>query len=132
MRYAILLGEAKKDCRQKKIAQMHDFLLSEGGYLEREIAVFPNGISEILLEYALNNAIEQNNCVERHIERILLYICTISPVSDSDKSIWLGGEEIRKSVIEHYADLLGDSLQVIFDSDREEISDAELGYERIG
>ena len=93
--------------------------------------MFPNGISEILLEYALNNAIEQNNCVECKIKRILLYIFTISPVSDSDESIWLGGEEIRKSVIEHYATLLGDGFQVIYDSDRKEISDAELGFEAV-
>ena len=131
-KYAILLGAAKTGFQQKKLTQFHDSLLSDGGFSEREIVVFPNGISEILLEYALNNAIEQNNCVERHIKRILLYICTISPVSDSDESIWLNGEEIRKSVIEHYASIFGDGFQVIYDSDRKEISELELGYERIG
>ena len=129
-KYAILLGAAKTGFQQKKLTQFHDSLLSDGGFSEREIVVFPNGISEILLEYALNNAIEQNNCVEQR-NNILLYICTISPVSDSDESIWLGGEEIRKSVIEHYATLLGDGFQVIYDSDREEISDAELGFETV-
>ena len=104
---------------------MHEKLLSDG-WAENEITIFPNGVNELLLEYALNNAIEQK------IENIFLYICTSSPVSDSDESIWLGGEEIRKSVIEHYASFFGDGFQVIYDSDREEISAAELGYERIG
>ena len=64
-KYAILLGAAKTGFQQKKLTQFHDSLVSDGGFSEREIVVFPNGISEILLEYALNNAIEQNNCVEQ-------------------------------------------------------------------
>ena len=126
--YAILLGSAKTGFQQKKLIQLHDSLVSDGGFSECEIAVFPNGTSELLLEFALNNAIEQNNCVERHIKRIFLYICATSPVLDSDESIWLGGEEIRKSVIEHYASIFGDGFQVIYDSDRKEISEEELGY----
>ena len=130
--YAFLLGSAKEGFYQKKVSQFQDFLVQNGGFNESKIAVFPNGISELMLEYALNNAIEQDNCTECPIERLLLYICTSSPVSDSDEIIWLGGEEIRKDVIRHYASLLGNSFQVIYDSDRKEISEAELGYERIG
>ncbi len=126
--YAILLGSAKEGFRQNKISQFHDSLIADDGFKENEVVVFPNGISELMLEYALNNASSNN----KNDSVVLLYVCTSSPVSDFDKSVWLCGEELRKSVIEHYATLLGNRFQVIYDSDREEISDAELGYERIG
>ena len=124
-KYALLCGSAHEGFWQEKVNHLYNDLVSDS-WSEKDIYIFPNGASEVMLEYALNNAIEQK------IENIFLYICTSSPVSDSDESIWLNGEEIRKSVIEHYATLLGDRFQVIYDSDREEISDTELGYERIG
>ncbi len=122
-RYAFLLGSAKEGFYQKKVSQFQDSLVQNGGFNESNVAVFPNGISELMLEYVLNNCIEHKN-----ISNILLYICTSSPVSDFDKSFWLGGEEIRKSVIENYASRLGNSFQLIYDSDREVISEEELGY----
>ncbi len=58
------------------------------------------------------------------------YICTLSPVSESEKSVWLGDEEVRKSVIETFcADGRG---QVIYDSDREFVSDEEIEQEEEG
>lgn len=64
---------------------------------------------------------------------IFLYICTRSPVKDSEKSIWLGGEEIRRDVILHYQALLekcGIDMQFVMDFDSEMVSEDELGYER--
>ena len=65
---------------------------------------------------------------------ILLYICTKSQVKESDKSVWLGGEEIRCDVIEHYQRLAkecGIDMQVVMDFDSETVSEDELGYEKM-
>ncbi len=65
---------------------------------------------------------------------IFLYICTLQPVGESEKAIWLGGEEIRRDVILHYQELAtecGIDMQVIFDSDSEVMSDEELGWEKV-
>ena len=105
---AFLLGAAKKDFRQKKLIEMHDSLVSDGGFSEREISIFPNSVSEIMFEFALNNAKSQG------IEKILLYICTLSEISDDAKSVFLGDEEIRKSVISHYSQVFGD-FRVVYD-----------------
>ena len=96
---------------------MHSFLTSaEGGdWQEKEITVFPNGVSEALLSFAIERLKSQKT------DYILLYICAESAVSASEKSMWLGGEEIRRSV---FKDVLADgSGQVILDSCREMVSD---------
>ena len=82
-------------------------------------------------------------------EQILLYICTLSPVADDDESVWLGGEEVRKSVIEASASsatgksesaggkselvsadsVSANSIQVIYDCGREFMSDEEMEKE---
>lgn len=170
-RFAILLGDAPDDFRQKKIEDMFDFLdskWSKGG----SIVTFANGIPEMMLELVLDNSIKQlSDAVvepaettsknERHCERseaisrneredcfvadaprndgahnsngILLYICTKFPVKESDKSIWLGGEEIRCDVIRHYqglAEELGIDMQVVMEDDSEILNEKELGWEK--
>ena len=125
-RYAILLGSAPKDFRQKKIEDMFDFLEAVNPENRSGIVTFPNGISEIMLELVLENSLKQNP------DGIFLYVCTRTPVSDGGKSVWLGGDEIRRSVIEHYKTLsleLGVDFQVVLDWDSETVSEEELGYE---
>ena len=98
-KYAILCGCAPNGFTQKKINEMHDFLTSDAGgsWAEKEIMIFPNGVSEAMLSFVLERLKAEKT------EQILLYICTESPVADDDKSVWLGGEEVRKSVIESVA-----------------------------
>ena len=117
--YAILCGSAPDGFTQKKINEMHDFLTSEtdGFWAEKDIVIFPNGVRETMLSFVLERLKAEKT------EQILLYICTLSPVADSDKSVWLGGEEVRKSLIEAFcADGRG---QVIYDSCREFAGDEE-------
>ncbi len=97
--YAILCGSAPDGFTQKKINEMHNFLTSEAGgsWAEKEIMIFPNGVSEAMLSFVLERLKADKT------EQILLYICTLSPVADDDKSVWLGGEEISRSVIESVA-----------------------------
>ncbi len=122
-RHAILCGSAPDGFTQKKINEMHDFLASEtgGSWAEKEIMIFPNGVTEAMLSFVLERLKADKT------EQILLYICTLSPVSDEDKSVWLGGEEVRKSVIGVFcADGCG---QVVYDCGREMVRDEEIEQE---
>ncbi len=119
-KHAVLCGSAPDGFTQKKINEMHDFLTSEAGgfWAEKDIVIFPNGVSESMLAFVFERLEAEKT------EQILLYVCTLSPVVDSDKSVWLGGEEIRKSLIEAFcADGCG---QVIYDCGREMVSDEEM------
>ena len=120
--YAILCGSAPDGFTQKKINEMHDFLTSEAGGLwaEKEIVIFPNGVSEAMLSFVLERLKAEKT------EQILLYICTLSPVADEDESVWLGGEEVRKSVASAIS-ATGNSIQVIYDVCRDFVSDEETG-----
>ena len=112
-RHAVLCGSAPLGFTQKKINEMHSFLVSAegGGWQEKEITVFPNGVSEVLLSFTLDRLKAAKT------DYILLYICTESAVSASEKSVWLGGEEIRRSVFESV--LADGSGQVVFDCSSE-------------
>lgn len=125
-RYAILLGSAPEDFIQKKLEDISDFLNSKNG--RRGVVTFANGITEQMLEMVLDNSMKQNP------DSILLYLCTLQPVGDDENSLWLGGEEIKCDVISHYQTLAaecGIDMQVIFDSDRELVSEEELGWEEV-
>ena len=137
-KYAILCGSAPDGFTQKKINEMYDFLTSSSGgaWAEKEIMIFPNGVSEAMLSFVLERLKADKT------EQILLYICTLSPVADDDKSVWLGGEEISRRVIESVG--LSNSFsgssevvelvetsgfnggQVIYDSCREMVSDEDM------
>ena len=121
-KHAILCGCVPDGFTQKKINEMHDFLTSDAGdsWAEKEITIFPNGVDEAMLSFVLERLKADKT------EQILLYICTLSPVLESDKSVWLGGEnEVRKSVIEVFcADGYG---QVIYDCGREFVREEETG-----
>ena len=126
--YAILCGSAPDGFTQKKINEMHDFLTSEAGgfWAEKEIMIFPNGVTEAMLSFVLERLKAEKT------EQILLYICTLSPVADEDKSVWLGGEEVRKSVIESVASTGSaseNSIQVIYDTCRDFIPDEKTDDE---
>ena len=123
-RYAILCGSAPSGFTQKKINEMHDFLTGEAGgsWAEKEIVFFPNGVDDAMLAFVL----ERLNAEKT--EQIFLYICTMSPVAEEDKSVWLGGYEVRKSLIEAFcADGRG---QVIYDCGRELERNEEIGLEK--
>ena len=107
-RYALLCGSAEGDYRQKKLEDTHSALTSSNGgeWKEKEITIFPNGLSEVLLEYSLNNCIDG---------KVFLYFC-MRDKSDSQKdAIFLGKEEIRRSVIAHYEELFGSNLEIVYD-----------------
>ena len=118
-RQAVLCGSAPLGFTQKKINEMHSFLISAegGGWQEKEITIFPNGVSEPLLSFMLERLKSQKT------DYILLYICTESAVSAGEKSVWLGGEEIRRNVVE--SSLADGCGQVVFDSCREMVRDEE-------
>ena len=103
---------------------MHDFLTSDfgGSWAEKEIMIFPNGVSEAMLSFVLERLKAEKT------EQILLYICTLSPVSDEDKSVWLGGEEVRKSVASA-SSVAANFIQVIYDCGMEFESDEEMELE---
>ena len=126
-KYSLLLGSAPEDFRQKKIEDMFDFLDSKRNKGD-SIVTFANGIPEMMLEMVLDNSMKQKP------EGILLYICTSQPVAERKNSIWLGGEEIRRDVIEHYQRIAaecGIDMQVVMDFDSETVSEDELGWEKV-
>ena len=126
-RFFILLGSAPKDYRQKKIEEMFDFLDSRK-ISGDSIITFSNGITELMLEMVLDNSLRQNP------GSILLYICMLRPVGDNEKSIWLGGEEIRRDIVKHYQKLAAEceiDMQVVFDFGSEVLTEEELGYEKV-
>ena len=118
-KHAVLCGSAPDGFTQKKINEMHDFLTSEAGgfWAEKDIVIFPNGVSESMLAFVFERLEAEKT------EQILLYVCTLSPVVDSDKSVWLGGEEIRKSLIEAFCE--DGHGQVIYDCGGEMVRDEE-------
>ena len=118
--YAFLVGSAPKDYRQKRLVNFYNNLKSEYSFVEKDIYIFPNGVDEILLEYALINAIEKKPT------KILLYICVNSDISIEDT--------IRKSVIAKYTDMAdkaGIDMRVVYDCDDEMICEDALGWERV-
>ncbi|WP_298740257.1 hypothetical protein [uncultured Treponema sp.] len=123
-RHAILCGCAPDGFTQKKINEMHDFLASEAGgsWAEKEIMIFPNGVTEAMLSFVLERLKADKT------EQILLYICTLSPTADEDKSVWLGGEEVRKSVASA-SSVAANFIQVIYDCGMEFESDEEMELE---
>ena len=154
-KYAILCGSAPDGFSQKKLNDMKDFLASKdgGSWAKGGIVSFPNGVSEKTLETVLENIkaqarnarleksgyenlrnalslpkkedISEGLCESSKV-KIFLYICTLSPVSESEKSVWLGGEEVRKSVIEASASsATWTEAQVVYDCGSEMVSDEE-------
>ena len=125
-RHAILCGSAPDGFTQKKINEMHDFLTGEAGgsWAEKEIVIFPNGVDEAMLSFVLERLKTEKT------EQILLYTCTLTPVADDDESVWLGGEEVRKSVIEAF--FADDCGQVVYDSCREMVREEEMEQEEEG
>ncbi len=127
--YAILCGSAPEDYRQKKLNKLSDSLINNDKW---HVTTFPNGIDEFMLEYALNNIIDgkSGNCAKS----IFLYFCTESPLSDADTNIWLCKNEIRKDILQFYVNLVEKcdvDFQIVYDSDREFVSEEKLGYERV-
>ena len=91
---------------------MYDFLTSSAGgaWAEKEIVFFPNGVDDAMLAFVLERLKADK------AEQILLYICTLTPVADEDKSVWLGGYEVRRSLIEAFCSDV--CAQVIYDCER--------------
>ena len=128
-KYALLCGSAPENYRQKKLEAMFDSLSKKEGW---SVTCMANGMDEFMLEYALNNLLDGN--ADDAAAGLFLYFCTKGPVEDSEETFWLGENEIRKDVIEHYAKLFAESgidFQLVYDSDREMVSEEELGYEKL-
>ena len=125
-RYAFLCGAAKEGFQQKKFSQMYERLITEG-YLEREITLFPNGVSELMLECALNGAFDSE------ADEIFLYFCEERQKKNAD-TFFLGEEKIRFDVISYYESMakkIGTVFRVVYDFDDEMISEDVLGWERV-
>lgn len=127
---AVLIGDAPKDFRQTKIEDMMDFLeTKEGGEVKAgDSIVFPNGVSELMLETILNGIMDSKP------DHLFIYFCTREPVRSGEEVIWCGGEEIRKDVIAYYQNLAEKddiNLQIIYDVQHDYVSDEELGYEKV-
>ena len=168
LKYAILCGSAPKDYRQKKLLDKYDSLIGtaakddfaekveavcgekEGFVQEEKIVLFPNGLSELLLETVLNNIIEEVSAGDgideatEDVDEVLLYFCTQkeadlnTELSDSAcpgvEVVRLGEDEVRKEVIAYYTELaaqLGVRLRVVYETDGELVSEEELGWEKV-
>ena len=108
---------------------MFDSLSEKDGW---NVTCMANGSDEFMLDFALNNVLDGNTGDE--VSGLFLYFCTKTPVADSEKTFWLGENEIRKDVIDYYARLFSESgidFQVIYDSDHEIVSEEEMGYEEL-
>ena len=128
-RYAILCGSAPEDFRQKKLNDLFDSLIEKNGW---HVTCLANGTDELMLEYALNNILDGNAGDEA--SGVMLYFCTEKPLPASEETFWLCGNEIRKDGIDYYSQLAKKceiDFQVIYDCDRELISEEELGYEKV-
>ena len=128
-RYALLCGSAPNDYRQKKLNDLFNSLIDKDGW---HVTCLVNGIDELMLEYALNNILDGNAGDEA--SGVMLYFCTEKPVADDEESFWIGGNEIRKDVIDYYQKLAEKcevDFQVIYDYDSEMVSEEELGWERV-
>lgn len=142
VKFAILLGSAPEDFRQKKIEDMFDFLDSKRNAGD-SIVAFANGISEMMLEMVIGNSVRQltnavvssaSTTTNNKMNSIILYVCTLQPVEDGEKSFLLGGEEIGRDVISHYQEVAaecGIDMQVVFDFDGELVSEEKLGWEKV-
>lgn len=127
-RFAILCGEAPEDFKQQKLVQMHDFLLSgDGGHWDdKDIIEFPAGINAQFLRTVLENSAAMD------ADEILLYICTKLPVSDSEPTFWIGGQEIsRQIILDCQKKFPATGFQVIFDVGSALVSYDALGYEKV-
>lgn len=126
-RYAVLCGSAPKGFCQKKLDDTLNFLESEaGGSLKRRcIASFPDGITELSLESVLNDLID------KEADEVSLYFFAmdesdLSALSEYEavgfgkfEVVKIGGEEIRKEIIEYYQELFknsGSSLNVFYEA----------------
>ena len=123
-KYAILCGSAPRGFTQKKINEMYDSLTSSSGgaWAEKEIVFFPNGVDDAMLAFVLERLKADK------AEQILLYICTLTPVADEDKSVWLGEYEVRRSLIEAFCSDV--CAQVIYDCGRKLERNEEIGLEK--
>jgi len=92
-RLALLIGSAPKGKVQTKINNMVDFLISDAGgsWQQRDIMLIPNGTDE--------ESIDQIQAFYG-AEKMFYYICTVTPVADWEKTVWVGGNEIPKSIFE--------------------------------
>lgn len=148
VRYALLCGSAPEDFRQKKLEDFHDSLWQTGEYQPGNIVAFPNGVQELFLELALNEAVDKL-CAESDEEsdvigKILLYFCARTK-SDLDaelsnsytsevQAVRLGNDEVRKDVIEYYQGLCKRcdiDMQVVYDWDGDFVSQESLGWEKV-
>ena len=146
VRYAVLCGSAPQGFYQKKLEHVHDALVSaaSGALPESAIVMFPNGVHELLLEAALNNALEY--AASEDDGEVLLYLCARSEADLNALSeyeavgygkvalVRLGDDEIRKDVIAYYEDLarkMEVGFRVVYDYDGELVSEETLGWEHV-
>ena len=142
--YAILCGSAPEGFRQRKIEYMYDFLISEAGRSQETESplVLPNGVNELFLEGLLNEVFDKAS--EEDGGRVILYLCaqtesdlhsqlTDSAIPDVEV-VRLAENEIRKEVLEYYADLaekMGIDFLVEYAVDGEFVVEEEFGWQKV-
>lgn len=111
-RLALLIGSAPKGKVQTKVNEMVDFLITDAGgsWEQRDIMLIPNGTDE--------ESIDQIQAFYG-TEKMFYYICTETPVAEWEKTVWVGGNEIPKSIFEPIERHGIKDVQVIYDSCRD-------------
>lgn len=89
---------------------------------KKKLCFFPNGVDDAMLAFVLERLKADK------AEQILLYICTLTPVADEDKSVWLSGYEVRRSLIEAFCSDV--CAQVIYDCGRKLERNEEIELEK--
>jgi len=140
--FAVLVGDAPDDYRQKKVVETYNYLTSkEGGSIPGEnIIIFPNGVLEILLEATLNDVESKDP------DEVLLYFfakseADLNAISEYEcvgygklPIIRNKNDEIRKEVIEYYEKIFKEEeieLKVFYEVCSDFVSEEELGYEKV-
>ena len=120
----LIIGSAPDGYRQKKFEEKCSSCLTN----DEKYVGCPNGINEAMFEPILKNAFE------KHIDKILLYICTLEPIKDSNKTIKLGNYRISKDYLENcqkLAECKGITLSIEYDICSDLVSEEELGFEKV-
>lgn len=120
----LIIGSAPDGYRQKKFEDKCASCFAN----DEEYVGSPNGINETMLEPILKNAFKT------HTDKILLYICTLEPIKDSNKTIKLGNYRISKKYLENCQKLANDkglNLTIEYDVCSDLVTLEELGYEKV-
>ncbi len=120
----LIIGSAPEGYHQKRFEEKRDSCFAN----DKEYVGCPNGINEAMLKPILKNAFE------KHTDKIHLYICTLEPIKDSNKTIKVGNYRISKEFLENcqkLAESKGVTLSIEYDVCKDLVCEEELGFEKV-